>query len=113
MRLFKKSSNVIDLTDLQRKGILQRSKAIANKNKDVVPTKDFVDLSQQKTLQSQQNLSQNSPFDMLSSLASASASENTAFSQPLDVNQLKNKIEDLEYKLDRLIERLSKLEEKN
>lgn len=116
MSLFKKrSSTVVDLTALQKSGTLQRARAIAKKdNAQTNTSQEFIDLTNSSSESSTTSASPN--LDFLSSIASASATEsqkeNVEISASNDVNHLKNKIEDLEYKLQRLIERLGKVEDK-
>ncbi len=140
MPIFKKKSpELIDLTELQKKGTLQRSQRLEKINSSPIKNNDFVDISvisrkpsQITTVQTPvQNSTDSaaSPLtDFLSSLASAnSQSESsipqapitqepkTQISQSLnstDLSSLKIKLEDIEFKLDNFITRLQKLEEK-
>ena len=111
----RKNKEVIDLTKLRDSGVLQRSQEIARQNQSL-NSNDVVDLSSSGS-------SGNSGNDFLDSLASVGAASNASesvvdklkaarHSNIGAVNELKNKIEDIEYKLERFIERLKKIEEK-
>lgn len=116
MGLFKKKEpEIIDLTELNKKGTLQRSRAIAQQQNALSSNEGkIIDLT---SSQSSSVSSSDSPFSLLSSLAGA-ASDSTAYHSTTslpsssDIQSLKIKIEDIEYKLDRFIEKLAKLEEK-
>ena len=113
----RKNKEVIDLTKLRDSGVLQRSQEIARQNQSLNSnSKDVVDLSSFGS-------SGNSGNDFLDSLASVGIASNASesvvdklkaarHSNIGAVNELKNKIEDIEYKLERFIERLKKIEEK-
>lgn len=107
MGLFKKESgDIIDYTLLQKKGILKLPKQ----------KEEVIDLT--KNLNSNDSTNQTgniSPFGFLDSLAGASGqtnSVNAGFQTSNDnseINALKLKIDDLEYKLARLTEKLDKV----
>jgi len=103
MSFFKESvPDVIDLVDMQKRGILKKS---PEQKED-----DFVDFSKQSTQSSPP-----SSFDFLNSLANASSptvSEQTTKLDDAQIANLKVKLEDLEYKLDRFTERIAALESK-
>ncbi len=113
MPLFKeRGPDVIDLVDLQKRGILKKSSQQIERRED-----DFVDFSKQSSSSPVQSSSPSS-FDFLNSLASSaspsspsslSSSETTDSTQ---LSSLKVKLEDLEYKLDRFIDRIVALESK-
>jgi len=110
-RFRKKGPEVIDLTELQKKGILERSKAIEQQNRITLGNEDkIVDLSNNS------NSSDSGAFGFLSSLANAGgvggSNDSNLISASHDLRGLKNKIEDIEYKLEKFIERLNKIEEK-
>jgi len=118
MPLFKKRSpNTIDLTKLQKRGILQRSEKIARSQSST--SEEAIDLTPQtkkeslnSTLQSENSLN---PFELLQNLANTPQTPKESFFQqqpPLDLSHIKIKIEDLEYKIDKFLERLQKIEEK-
>ena len=138
MGLLKKSGSVdvIDIPELQKKGVLKRAgyekyeRAMTKENASGIKmTAGFVDLTSlanQQTENLQENNTQplnlfssqesqnNSPFAMLDNVARANNQESSYFSnnaQGLDVNTLKVKIDDLEYKLERLIEKIARIEE--
>ena len=125
MTLFKKKGvEIVDLTELQKKGILERS--LARQRRDEMrganENEGFVDLSKfgtgAKSFDNSGGVA--SPLGFLDSLASANNSSGGVAENPhelgsfkdAEVNQLKIKIEDLEYKLERVLERLSELEKK-
>lgn len=116
MKIFrKKKVEVIDLTKLQKKGILQRSMEIASNNETENLRKDeVVDLRDLNNLKNA-NSDNSNMFGFLNNLAGVGASEN--ISQKVlrggqkDIEHLRVKIEDIEYKLDRFLERLERIEE--
>lgn len=125
MALFKKkdkSIEIIDLTELQRKGILQKSQQIEKNNEAINSKEGYVDLSNLALTQSHAESISTQPKEIespefLSSLANIGANEDSAqitnqAESSKELNQLKLKMEDLEYKLDSFIERLTRLEEK-
>ena len=118
MRLFKKGGpEVIDLTELKEKGILQRSRAIAlDDEKMSANENNIVDLTVSNSISGSSNSSESSAFGFLDSLAGAAGgSGNNAGvgsfnNDNTNMSSLKIKIEDIEYKLDRFIERMEKIE---
>ncbi len=126
MALFRKRvPELIDLTELRRKGILQRSESLAENNSKEILSDEVLDLSSFQPKQEQQKVQSSEVSsvlgDFLSGLASANSAEETSIPTP-DISSLKNgsnevkglkiKIEDLEFKFDNLVSRLAKLEEK-
>jgi len=122
MRMFKKRGpDVVDLTQLQRKGTLQRSRALVREKEGSI-NQDVVDLGtmkgvvarEEKQISRDNNVS--SGFDFLSNFAdigkenSSNISKVSNTGENLDVAGLKNKIEDIEYKLEKFIERINKIE---
>ena len=116
MGLFSKKGDYIDYSLLQKRGLLKVSPKKEN---------DFLDLTRQQAEKvfsnnSASNASGSNPlasfFDDSSSasnsLSSSSSSGITTYGNesPADLSSLKIKIEDIEYKLERLIERLNRLE---
>lgn len=105
MGLFrKKGQEVLDLTELRDRGILQRSREIADREK-------IHSANENKII----NLSaipaeKNNDFGFLDNLASAGIDNEKTRGEGIE--HLKIKIEDIEYKLERLIERLEKIEER-
>ena len=101
MAMFRKEGDVLDLTNLQRRGILKKSQQIQTTNsKSEVKSNDYLDIS---TPQQSSN-----PLSFLDSLANATP----APQQSPDFSDIKVKIENFEYKLDRLMERLEAIEAK-
>ena len=118
MGWFKKNKGeFVDLTKLRDQGILRRSQDIASKEDSVnLNGEDIVDLS--SNMDGVSNAG-----DFLSNLAgvgssndkeSSSVVENLRVARQGSVlgSELKIKLEDIEYKLERFMERLDKLEEK-
>ncbi len=108
MGLFKKRGEFIDYTLLQKRGLLKVSEM--KQSESVKSSNGFLDFTQ--TANSSANTSSapaDSPFSFLDNAAQASAGNGT--SHP-DLNALKLKIEDIEYKIERLLERLSGIEYK-
>ena len=105
MGLFrKKGQEVLDLTELRDRGILQRSREIADREKiHSVNENKVIDLGDAPSVK-------NNDFGFLDNLASAGI--NNERTRGEGIEHLKIKIEDIEYKLERLIERLEKIEEK-
>lgn len=119
--MFRKGRNdVIDFTALQKRGLIKKEEP---KKSDIKITKDgYLALSEKKEqeiINSEVNPASN-PFDMLSSLASAGNSENpqslmqqqSAQISPEDIQNLAVKLDDLEYKLERLMEKIAEIENK-
>ena len=105
MGLFKKKSEVVDLTKLEKLGILQKSRDIASKDAiENINSNKIVDLSETN------RASNNEGLGFLNNLAGVGTSERRENSN--DLENLKVKIEDIEYKLERLIEKLNKIEER-
>jgi len=116
------SIDFIDYTMLQKRGFLK--KAPEAKSDIKVNSDGMIDFTQMQNTSS--NASTNtastssSPFDFLNSMAGVGASSPSSipaiFSSSSDTNSelnaLKFKLEDTEYKLERLVERLAKIEEK-
>jgi len=121
MKLWKKSSNeIVDYTLLQKRGILEKSKKIEEQHKiqNSTSAQEFVPYSSLiQTPSSNTNASSTSPFDMLDNLAQNS-SQSLLSSQPSqtqtdfskEISYLKTKLDDLEYKFERLLEKIDVLE---
>jgi hypothetical protein len=122
MPLFKKrdSADVIDLTDLERKGIIEKANKIAqSKNPD-----GYTDLTQSESFNSNSDINQptgsislpdaSNPLAGFFSGGSPvpSTSTNDRTSEDTQIKHLHTKIEDLEYKLERFLERLELIEDK-
>ena len=117
----KRGPDVVDLTQLQRKGTLQRSRALVREKEGSI-NQDVVDLGmmrgvvarEEKQISRDNNVS--SGFDFLSNFADIGKENGSNISkvsntgENLDVAGLKNKIEDIEYKLEKFIERINKIE---
>ena len=111
--------DVLDLTDLQRRGLLKKAEEIQKQNSGAgkVDSGGYVDMSTfQKTEPAVSGESAANPLGFLDSLASTNSSSISNYSSgsngdSLELQGLKSKIEDLEYKLDRLMEKIAKLEE--
>ena len=121
MSLFKKKNSTvdtIDLPDLQRKGLLKRAQKI---DKEESTSSDYIDLSNLASTQSNAQSISSQPqipdLSFLSNLAGAGQSENQLSENQdqessKELQHLKIKIEDIEYKMDALMDRLAKLETK-
>ncbi len=111
MGIFRKEVEVLDLTLMQKKGILKTQKT--NHAPDIV---DLTQNSVQSIGPSQVAPQQSSsPFDFLdlaASSASQSAPQLSPSQTPTDVEDLKVKLDNIEYKLERFVEKLEKFEEK-
>ena len=110
------SEDYVDYTLLKKKGILKLKE---EKLKSSLKTEGgFVDLTplrNEATSASSTNLTNN--FGFLSDMASIGSSNSNSSNENVNVNEsdlsaLKIKIDDMEYKLERFIERIDKLEEK-
>lgn len=113
MSFFKKKDGVetIDFTALQKRGILEK-KPVVVKN----PLSSFVSSvqSQSSSEQTNSSFSSGDMFGALDSLAGTSSNNNISSfaNNEQDVNSLKVKIDDLEFKLERLLEKIDFLEKK-
>lgn len=110
MSLFKKRGpEVIDLTQLEKKGTLERSRRLAQEG-TMVNTDKVIDFTQGVKRSPQPS---ESTFDFLGSIAQATQ-ESSSLSAPQaqPSNTFHNRIEDLEYKLERLLEKIQKIEER-
>lgn len=135
MALFKKKGEVIDLTELQRKGTLQRAEEIAkreggvNEGKVIDLTKVYGSEASGDGSSGSSGFGSSGDNDFLGSLAGIGAQSSTSDNENSNygtdnrsygssdmnsthLNYLKNKIEDIEYKIDRLIEKLERIEGK-
>ena len=132
MPIFKKRSpELVDLTELRRKGILQRSEIIANENKEFNKNEDIVDLTvRRQSMITPSIVQQQSPpsgempnlGDFLSNLAQSNSSQESGIqTSPLSsamlnregkIDEIKVKLDDLEFKLNNFINRLERVEEK-
>ena len=109
MGFFKKNDEVLDLTLLQKKGILKKAM-----QQDEEPNYGkTIDLTQSPSTPGQSPASSNSPFDFLDTLAQSNQSNSqTQLNNSEDLQHLKIKFEDIEYKMERLIEKLARIESK-
>jgi len=116
----KNTIDVIDLTKLQEKGILQKSLEIAAKNeKENLHYNEIVDLGKIITNRENSVGSNNNMFGFLDNLASDNSNgsmnnlkDNSNFGDSKLMDNLRIRIDNLEYKLERLIEKLVRIEEK-
>jgi TolA-binding protein len=134
MGLFRKKgkSDTLDFTELEKRGIIRPSPAMETNNDGIV---DFASSSSPSTSSTPPNTSSStssgsSPLGFLSSLASASTTTTTTTQEspgPItdslrtarhrqqtnaEVNELKIKLEDNDYKLSNLADKIRELEEK-
>jgi len=132
MGIFKKEEEVLDLTDLQRRGLLRKAQAIEQRLNSPQRNESYFDMSNAGVSSAGAQPGPPSPpsppsgggqFDFLDALAGVGASSSSGGSagssvtsdvssgpDSLEIQGLKNKIDDLEYKLDRLMEKIAKLE---
>ena len=124
MGVFGKEDEYMDYTLLKKKGILKLKKEETLKNTKMEG--GFLDLTSMRNepSSSEQSNSSNTTmpnnFGFLADMASAglnSQSNQTSFDNNLKIdekefNMLKVKIDDIDYKIDRFIERIDRLEEK-
>lgn len=124
--MFGKGRNeVIDFTALQKRGLIKKEEP---KKSELQISKDgYINLSQKKEqeiVSSEIAPQNNNQFDMLNSLASAGNADSEENSQsglmkqqsaqisPEDIQGLTVKLDDLEYKINNLIDRIIALESK-
>ena len=124
MGVFGKGEEYVDYTLLKKKGILKLKEEQALKNTKIEG--GFIDFTAMRNepvsneKSSSENTTMPNNFGFLADMASASSSNSnplTSFDNNLRIdekefNMLKVKMDDMEYKLDRFIERIDKLEEK-
>ena len=121
MGIFGKEDEYVDYTLLKKKGLLKIKKEEVQKN--LKTEGGFIDLTASKTGEAEQSSTNNFGFPADSSSPSPlanfdvinpnmSSSELPANIDGKEFNALKIKVEDLDYKIDRFIERIDKLEEK-
>ena len=115
MPIFKKKDDVLDLTDLQRRGLLKKAAEI-EKQQSEASSDGYVDLDDSGGTSSSSD-SGASALGFLDSLAGVGASSSgtssmSSGSDSLEIQGLKNKLEDLEYKLERFTEKLAMIESK-
>ena len=108
MGVFGKEEEYIDYTLLKKKGLLKAKEEQAHKNLNTEG--GFIDFTSMRN-ESPSNNASSSPagFESVFSGASIPTPENTGGKE---INALRIKVDDLDYKIDRFIERIDKLEEK-
>lgn len=115
MRLMRKndSADVVDLSLLQKKGILKRA---GYENKQAIDReRDVIDFTAPKTNDvTPSNVgTNNSIFGFLDNAANNQSSSSSVFNSSndsSDINALKLKIDNLEYKLQNLIDKIERME---
>ncbi|MDO8564077.1 MAG: hypothetical protein Q7R87_03650 [Nanoarchaeota archaeon] len=117
------NGDYVDYTLLKKRGLLKESDQEVKKDNS---NSGFVDFTSSATNSSSSNIpssSSTNPFDLLSSLTSSNSSSNPGvessnslssvypnnISSSDEVNALKLKVEDLEYKIQRLIEKIDSM----
>ncbi len=114
MSLFKKERgvDVVDYTLLQKKGLLRRVPRPAAPSPSLSPSPPS--LSSSPATLSSESVSPFSFFDSVASSAATSSFSSDTSSSGLqsgpDVGNLKIKVDDVEYKMERLLERLALIE---
>ena len=120
MGLFrKKQGDILDITLLKKRGIIKKSE-IAPLSSSINPKTGFLDLTALPSNTKPPAPSASAPpsqdlFGFLDASASQEMSSQIASTPPensLEVQSLRVKIEDLEYKLERLLEKISAIESK-
>ncbi len=120
MPIFNSNPHVLDLTELQKRGILKK---LEEKNKSNIEQKNnYVNLNvaQQTPTQTNQQAEQPSPLSFLDSLASSNFQPTTqtetrpqlSVETEAEIKNLQVKIENIEYKLDRFMDKLAAIEAK-
>ncbi|MEK6825262.1 MAG: hypothetical protein AABY00_00580 [Nanoarchaeota archaeon] len=108
MGLFRKESNdIVDFTLLQKRGILKKE-TTTNRPLTANPSANFIDV----TSSSSPTSSTHAP-DLLGFLDSSTSSPSISsltLSENTEIQSLKVKIDDLEFKLEQLLEKLSTME---
>jgi len=125
MGLFgKKRRDFVDFTELQRKGILERSMKLKGTASSIQPKDGVVDFSSWAKSNSSSAPDTNDGASALGSLfglagvnaGASNSTEQTSYysnaepEEGASLTQLKNKIEDLEFKLARILERIDRIE---
>jgi hypothetical protein len=105
--------DVLDLTDLQRRGILKKEQE-TQQSSVKVDRGGYFDMSSPEKSENPVQSDLPNPMGFLDSLASTNPSTDAVSSSSgvdsLELQGLKSKIDDLEYKLDRLMEKIAKME---
>ena len=117
MGLFDEKEDYVDYTLLKKKGILKLKQDEIKRNTKM--TGDFIDFTSfnndnRVSSNPAENAPVNNNFSFLADMASAGATSSTTSVSTTDdkeLSALKIKIDDIEYKLDKFIERIDKLEE--
>ncbi len=111
MAIFGKDSGYMDYTLLKKKGMLKLKEQKIESMKTEGGFVDFTSLSKQEAPATPAPEGPN--LDFLSNLASANPSTPSASNtgEPSEMSTLKIKMDDMEYKLERFMERIDRLEE--
>jgi len=134
MGWFSKRGEVVDLSDMKRRGLLPKNSFQDSESSGEDRIVDLSSMRNSSKLNSSSSVSSSNSdsfgLGFLGSLAGANVGSSSSVSSTgseelryterlkraragtLSVEHLKTKIEDLEYKMDRLIERLRKVEDK-
>ncbi len=128
MGILRRNRDFIDFTELQKRGLIKKSKENLPNNMKVNSdgTIEFI-APQESTTNVVGNTSNSianvsSPFGFLDSFASAATNtqgegkennlSNLVNQSPCDLNQVKLKLDDFDFKLGKLMERIEKMESK-
>jgi len=100
---FKKSKEIIDFTDMQKRGLLKESAQVQPENNGQVSSGDYKDLTSSSA--------GGSVTDLFGAIASSSGDANSTISSSSSglrdsSGAFKNKVEDIEFKLDNLRKKL-------
>lgn len=121
----KKGSEIIDLTDMQKRGILRVHETKSSNYGETLDLTRNRDTGFSSSDSSESSSENNSNFDFLGGFAEASSNNSESVVDSLrvarnanadrsrtEVNEIKLKIDDTNYKLDNLINKVRELEEK-
>lgn len=122
MSFFRRNrGDVIDFVELQKRGLLEAARAVEADSRIPMSKEGIVDFSALANANSSSggSVGSNSGGGFLGFLDSPSSSSDSSFSNSMsntnsnrgdEISHLKVKIEDLEFKLDRLMEKLARIE---
>ena len=114
----KESPDVVDLTTLQKRVIIKKEKPIEKTHNLQADSSGYVSLfpaTQQTSSENQTQETNSNPFAFLDSIANANSPptfQQTPQENQTDFTDLKIKLEDFEYKLERLMEKIAIIESK-
>ncbi|MBU0466810.1 MAG: hypothetical protein KJ718_02050 [Nanoarchaeota archaeon] len=117
MPIFKKEEEVLDLTDLEKRGLLKKAQEIEQQQVSQTSDDGYMDLGTTESGSAASSVSSDTgagALGFLDSLAGVGASSNAgATSSGVDTTELqglKSKIDDLEYKLQVLEDKIERMD---